>query len=72
MSVVEGLLWAASVWSAWLAFVAIDVPILLSRAANRLRQHHTPHWARHGHAPPPDQEPDHGRHRAHKPTWSKP
>lgn len=72
MTGVEWLLWIGSLWSAWLVFCFTDLPGLCTRAANLLRQHHTPHWARHGHAPPPDQEPDHGRHRAHKPTWSKP
>ncbi len=61
MSVTEWLLWLAAVWAAFLAFVAVDVPALLGRAADRLRQHHIPHWARHGHAPPAD-VPMHGRH----------
>lgn len=48
MSAVEGLLWAAMVWAIWLAFVAIDVPTLLGRAAGLLRHAHVPHWVRHG------------------------
>lgn len=61
MTGVEWLLWAATVWAAWLAFCFTNAPILLGRAANRLRQQRLPHWARHGHAPPGD---EHGRHRA--------
>lgn len=61
MSFLEGLVWAATAWAVFLAFVFVDLPDLLGRAANHLRQHHTPHWARHGHAPPAD---EHGRHRA--------
>lgn len=64
MSFLEGLLWAAIVWALFLAFAAIDVPTLVGRAANHLRQQHIPHWARHGHAPPADDPPapHHGRH----------
>jgi hypothetical protein len=61
MSPLEVLLWAATVWAVFLAFVIVDVPDLVSRGAERLRQHHLPHWARHGHAPPAD-APPHGRH----------
>lgn len=61
MSVTEWLLWAATVWAAFLAFVFVDAPILLGRAAGRLRQHNLPHWARHGHTPPDDDTP-HARH----------
>jgi hypothetical protein len=57
----EWLLWVGSLWSAWLAFVATDVPGLCARAANLLRQQHLPHWARHGHTPPAD-DTHHGRH----------
>lgn len=66
MSVTEGLLWAATVWTIFFAFAAIDVPTLVGRAANHLRQQHMPHWARHGHVPPDDDDPaeHHGRHRA--------
>lgn len=63
MSIVEGLLWAATVWSVFFLFCLFDVPTLLGRAANQLRQQHTPHWARHGHVPPADDpDPQHGRH----------
>jgi len=62
VSATEWLLWLASVWAVFLAFAAVDVPALLGRAANQLRQQHTPHWARHGHTPPPDDtDPQHGR-----------
>lgn len=66
MTFLEGLVWAATVWAVYLAFVIVDVPTLVWRAAGHLRQHHLPHWARHGHAPPTDDEdaPHHGRHRA--------
>jgi hypothetical protein len=50
----EWLVWGAIVWALFLAFVAVDIPTLLGRAAGHLRQQHTPHWARHGHVPPPD------------------
>lgn len=63
MSGVAWLLWIASVWAAFLVFVATDMPTLLSRAANHLRQQHLPHWARHGHAQPDDKPaPQHHRH----------
>ncbi|MFS8200515.1 hypothetical protein ACLVWQ_17735 (plasmid) [Streptomyces sp. CWNU-52B] len=63
MTGIEWLLWAATVWAAWLAFVVTDVPALVARAADRLRQQHTPHWARHGHTPPDDHPaPQHHRH----------
>lgn len=62
-SATEWLLWLASVWTLFLAFVVIDVPALTARAADRLRRQHIPHWARHGHKPPPDDTtPTHGRH----------
>lgn len=65
MSGTEALLWVATVWAAFFLFVLFDGPILLERAAYRLRQQHIPHWARHGHAPPDDDPvPQHGRHRA--------
>ncbi|MFG2307628.1 hypothetical protein ACGFS9_02895 [Streptomyces sp. NPDC048566] len=56
------LLWLSSVWAAWLMFVFVDAPTLLGRAANLLRQQHIPHWARHGHAPPPSDPAPRGRH----------
>ncbi|NUP16591.1 MAG: hypothetical protein HOZ81_10880 [Streptomyces sp.] len=61
MTGLEWLLWLASVWAVFFLFALFDVPILLERAANRLRRQHLPHWARHGHAPPTDAVP-HGRH----------
>lgn len=64
MTGIEWLLTGASVWAVFLAFVAVDVPGLVFRAAGHLRQQHLPHWARHGHAPPPENPPPHGRHRA--------
>jgi len=65
VSVTEVLLWAATVWAVFLAFVIVDVPALLGRAATHMRGQHLPHWARHGHAPPVDNpDPQHGRHRA--------
>ncbi|MGW2908797.1 hypothetical protein ACWC91_41505 [Streptomyces sp. NPDC001204] len=60
-SVTGWLVWLGSVWAVFFAFAASDVPDLLGRAANLLRQQYLPHWARHGHAPPPDPAP-HGRH----------
>lgn len=62
MSVTEALLWVATVWAVFLAFVIVDVPDLLGRAAGHLRQQHLPHWARHGHAPPEHLVPPPGRH----------
>lgn len=63
MSVVEGLLWFAVASAVFLAFLAFDVPDLLDHLAQRLRRQHLPHWARHGHAPPPHTvTPKHGRH----------
>ncbi|GAA5033033.1 hypothetical protein [Streptomyces siamensis] len=63
MSVVEGLVWASTVWAVFLAFAITDVPDLLDRAATRMRQQHLPHWARHGHTPPPHNiAPKHRRH----------
>lgn len=67
MSVTEALLWVATVWAVFLAFVIVDVPDLLGRAVGHLRQQHLPHWARHGHVPPAEAAvvPAHGRH-AHR------
>lgn len=63
MTAVAWLLWLASLWALFLAFVVIDVPTLTARAADRMRQQQLPHWARHGHTPPPDgTTPKHGRH----------
>jgi len=63
VTALDWLLWGASVWAAFFLFVLLDVPILLGRAVNRLRQQHTPHWARYGHAPPlDDTTPEHDRH----------
>jgi hypothetical protein len=63
MSVVEVLLWAATVWAVFLAFAIVDVPTLVGRAADHMRQQHLPHWARNGHVPPDDAPAQyHGRH----------
>ncbi|MFI8294476.1 hypothetical protein ACIGCZ_00865 [Streptomyces nigra] len=66
MPVIEVLLWAASVWAVFLAFAMVDVPTQLGRVATHLRQQQLPHWARHGHVPPDDEDDavPHGRHRA--------
>jgi len=64
VTAIERLLWLASAWSVFFLFLLFDVPTLLERTADQLRQQHTPHWARHGHAPPPDDTTpqQHGRH----------
>lgn len=65
MTAIEALLWLASVWSTFLAYVLVDGPDLCARAARHMRQKHLPHWARLGHIPPADDPaPPHGRHRA--------
>ncbi len=64
MNAIEWLLWLASAWSAFLVYVLVDGPDLVTRAANHLRQQQLPHWARHGHVPPDDDPVPHGRHRA--------
>jgi hypothetical protein len=53
VSAVEWLVWGSTVWAVFFAFAVVDLPALLGRAAGHLRQQHIPHWARHGHAPPP-------------------
>jgi hypothetical protein len=55
VSAVEWLVWGSTVWAVFFAFAVVDLPALLGRAAGHLRQQHIPHWARHGHAPPPDE-----------------
>lgn len=55
MSALAWLLWVLAVWAVFYLFLLFDAPILLDRAANRLRQH-LPHWPRHWHAL------HHGRH----------
>ena len=69
MSFTEWLLWIACAWAVFMTYCASDLPDLLARAANRLRQQHLPHWARHGHAPPETPvAPAHGRHARHTTT----
>ncbi|MFJ2259515.1 hypothetical protein ACIOKD_14435 [Streptomyces sp. NPDC087844] len=62
MSVTEWLLWMACCWAVFLGYAASNLPILLGRMTAHLRQQHLPHWARHGHTPPSDEAPHHGRH----------
>jgi hypothetical protein len=63
VTAIEWLLWVLTVWAVFLLFALFDAPILLERAANRLRRQHLPHWARHGHVPPTGEPAQHhGRH----------
>lgn len=37
MTALDWLLWAASIWSAFLAFIFVDAPTLLANLADRYR-----------------------------------
>lgn len=39
MTALEWLLWAATVWSVFLAYAAVDIPALCARAGHLLADH---------------------------------
>ena len=39
MTGLDWILWAASIWSAWLLFILVDAPDLVARAAHHIADH---------------------------------
>jgi len=64
VSAIEWLIWGALICLVFWAYQAIDLAHYLPRIVRPRPVRHVPHWARHGHTPPPDQPaaPQHGRH----------
>jgi len=60
MNVIEWVIWGALVLLVFWAYQAVDLARYWHRPASpKPTRHHVPHWARHGHLPPPAK---HGRH----------